>query len=106
MLEAGAAMGCRSHVGDRVLVQFIFSDADVEFSSADMWPVTSRFGLDPPDATTHAAALAGLGPEWKISPLRHGGRLSRDRFITEMSRVWPQSSMVWSNPHGREPERK
>ncbi|HEY1676401.1 MAG TPA: penicillin-binding transpeptidase domain-containing protein [Candidatus Sulfotelmatobacter sp.] len=39
-------------------------------SSADMWPVAARFGLDPPDATTHAAALAGLGPEWKISPLR------------------------------------
>lgn len=40
-----------------------------DLSSTDILPVAARFGIDPPDNDTQAAALAGLGSRWKISPL-------------------------------------
>jgi cell division protein FtsI/penicillin-binding protein 2 len=39
-------------------------------SADDVSPTASRFGLDLPDRGTHGAELAGLGPRWRISPLR------------------------------------
>ncbi len=38
--------------------------------ASDVSPTALRFGLEPPARQSSGAALAGLGPEWQMSPLR------------------------------------
>lgn len=38
-------------------------------TAVDMLPITSTFGLQPPQAESSGASLAGLGGHWLISPL-------------------------------------
>lgn len=59
-LTSAIAFSCNSYF------RFLTSD----LSAADVSPTASQFGLDPPDRGTHGAELAGLGPRWRISPLR------------------------------------
>ena len=73
----GTASGCwrpRGH-GDIDLTSAIayscnsyFRMLTLNLTASEMLPVAARFGIEPPENQTHAAALAGLGPEWKISP--------------------------------------
>lgn len=41
-----------------------------DLSASDMAATATHFGLDVPDRETSGAELAGLGPQWKISPSR------------------------------------
>jgi len=59
-LTSAIAFSCNSY--------FRFLTADL--SAAEVSPTASQFGLDLPDGDTLGAELAGLGPHWKISPLR------------------------------------
>jgi cell division protein FtsI/penicillin-binding protein 2 len=59
-LISAIAFSCNSYF------RFLTSD----LTAADVMPTASQFGLDLPDRDTHGAELAGLGPRWRISPLR------------------------------------
>ena len=59
-LTSAIAFSCNSYF------RFLTSD----LSAADVSPTASQFGLDLPDRSTHGAELAGLGPRWRITPLR------------------------------------
>src|SRR5262249_31544180 len=39
-------------------------------SAEQIQPITLEFGLEPPDDNFESAALAGLGTQWRITPLR------------------------------------
>lgn len=47
-----------------------FRHLTASMTSADLAPIASAFGFEPPSAGISGAALAGLGDAWKISPLR------------------------------------
>ena len=59
-LTSAIAFSCNSYF------RFLTSD----LSAADVTPTASQFGLDLPDRDIHGAELTGLGPRWRISPLR------------------------------------
>ncbi|HKV77208.1 MAG TPA: penicillin-binding transpeptidase domain-containing protein [Candidatus Sulfotelmatobacter sp.] len=59
-LTSAIAFSCNSYF------RFLTSD----LTAADVSPTASQFGLELPDRDTHGAELAGLGPQWRISPLR------------------------------------
>jgi cell division protein FtsI/penicillin-binding protein 2 len=59
-LSSAIAYSCNSY----------FRMLTVDMNSADMRQVSSHFDLELPDRETAGASLAGLGPEWRISPLR------------------------------------
>jgi len=58
-LQSAIANSCNSYF--RMLTR--------EMTAADIQPIASTFGLQPPDADTAGANLAGLGGRWLISPL-------------------------------------
>ena len=59
-LTSAIALSCNSYF--RLLTR--------ELTAADMSSTADRFGLDLPDRDAHGSELAGLGPRWRISPLR------------------------------------
>jgi cell division protein FtsI/penicillin-binding protein 2 len=59
-LAAAIAYSCNSYF--RMLTS--------NLTGADLSDTASRFGLEVPDRETSGAELAGLGPRWRISPLR------------------------------------
>jgi len=75
----GTATGCwRPHGhGDVDLSEAIayscnsyFRMLTAHLSAADVSPVATRFGIEPPNPEAAGAELAGLGSYWRISPLR------------------------------------
>lgn len=69
-LQSAIANSCNSYF--RMLTR--------DLTAADVQPIASTFGLQPPDADIAGANLAGLGGRWLISPLamaRAYGELSR-----------------------------
>jgi cell division protein FtsI/penicillin-binding protein 2 len=58
-LTSAIAFSCNSY--------FRFLTADL--NAADVSPVASHFGLDPPNRDIQGAELAGLGSRWRISPM-------------------------------------
>lgn len=58
-LQSAIANSCNSYF--RMLTR--------DMSATDIQPIASTFGLQPPDAETAGANLAGLGGRWMISPL-------------------------------------
>jgi cell division protein FtsI/penicillin-binding protein 2 len=87
----GAATGCwlpRGH-GKMNLTSAIaqscnsyFRMLTADLNSSDVSPVATRFGLDPPPPTANGAQFAGLGDQWRTSPLRLARayiELTRDR---------------------------
>jgi len=59
-LTAAIAYSCNSYF--RALTRGL--------NASEVSSTATRFGLDLPDGKTSGAALAGLGSQWKISPLR------------------------------------
>lgn len=59
-LTAAIAYSCNSY----------FRMLTADLIASDVSSTATRFGLDLPDGKTSGAAFAGLGPQWKISPLR------------------------------------
>ncbi len=59
-LTAGIAYSCNSYF--RVLT--------ADLSASDVLATTTRFGIEPPDRGASGEALAGIGAQWRISPLR------------------------------------
>jgi len=59
-LTSAIAYSCNSYF------RMITSDLTTE----DVSETATRFGLDTPDQQAYGAELAGLGPRWRISPLR------------------------------------
>lgn len=59
-LTAAIAYSCNSYF--RMLTS--------NLTGADVSDTASRFGLEVPDRETSGAELAGIGPRWRISPLR------------------------------------
>jgi len=59
-LTSAIAYSCNSY--------FRFLTADLR--APDVSETATRFGLEVPDRETSGAELAGLGPRWRISPLR------------------------------------
>jgi cell division protein FtsI/penicillin-binding protein 2 len=59
-LTSAIAYSCNSY----------FRMLTVELTAPDVALIATRYGLDTPDRDTSGAALAGLGPQWRISPLR------------------------------------
>jgi cell division protein FtsI/penicillin-binding protein 2 len=59
-LTSAIAYSCNSYF--RMLTADLRAD--------DVAPTALRFGLDIPDHESSGASLAGLGPRWRISPLR------------------------------------
>ncbi len=58
-LPSAIAFSCNSY----------FRALTANLTSRDVYPIAIRFGLEPPDNGVSGAALAGLGPKWKVSPL-------------------------------------
>ncbi len=58
-LTSAIASSCNSY----------FRMLTVDLTAADVSLIATRYGLDSPDRDTSGAALAGLGPQWHISPL-------------------------------------
>jgi cell division protein FtsI/penicillin-binding protein 2 len=58
-LTSAIAYSCNSY----------FRALTANLTSRDVYPIAIRFGLEPPDNGVSGAALAGLGPKWKVSPL-------------------------------------
>lgn len=58
-LTSAIAFSCNSY----------FRALTANLTSRDVYPIAIRFGLEPPDNGVSGAALAGLGPKWKVSPL-------------------------------------
>lgn len=75
----GTATGCwfpRGH-GEVDLASAIAHSCNSYFraltagmTAAEILPVATRFGVQPPTAETNGPALAGLGNHWQISPLK------------------------------------
>lgn len=61
-LTAAIAYSCNSY----------FRMLTANLTASDVSSTASRFGLDLPGQKAFGGAFAGLGPEWKISPLRMG----------------------------------
>ena len=59
-LVSAIAYSCNSYF--RVLTQ--------DLGAADVSRMADRFGIEPPDGNAFGIELAGLGPRWRISPLR------------------------------------
>lgn len=59
-LTSAIAYSCNSY----------FRMLTAEMQAADVSLTAVRFGLEPPVPETSGAALAGLGPGWRISPVR------------------------------------
>jgi len=59
-LASAIAYSCNSYF--RVLTQ--------ELVAADVSQTADRFGIEPPDSGAFGIDLAGLGPRWRVSPLR------------------------------------
>lgn len=59
-LASAIAYSCNSYF--RVLTQ--------DLRSTDLLETANRFGIETPDPQASGMDLAGLGPRWKISPLR------------------------------------
>ena len=59
-LTSAIAYSCNSYF--RVLTK--------DLRAMDLAPTANRFGIELPDAEASGMDLAGLGPRWKISPLR------------------------------------
>jgi cell division protein FtsI/penicillin-binding protein 2 len=87
----GAATGCwlpRGH-GRMNITSAIaqscnsyFRILTADLKSSDVSATATRFGLDPPPRTAAGAQLAGLGDQWRTSPLRMARayiELARDR---------------------------
>lgn len=74
---AGSSAGCwlpRGH-GEMDLTHAIAFSCNSYFrfltqsmTSADLAPIASEFGFEPPPADTSGPALAGLGDSWRVSP--------------------------------------
>ena len=62
-IQAAIANSCNSYF--RMLTR--------DLTAADVQPITSTFGLQPPDTDIIGANLAGLGGRWLISPLAMAG---------------------------------
>jgi cell division protein FtsI/penicillin-binding protein 2 len=58
-LQSAIANSCNSYF--RMLTR--------DMTAADVQPIVSTFGLQPPDAGSSGADLAGLGGQWLISPV-------------------------------------
>lgn len=58
-LQSAIANSCNSYF--RMLTR--------DMTAADVQPIVSMFGLQPPDAGSSGANLAGLGGQWLISPV-------------------------------------
>lgn len=106
----GTATGCwrpRGH-GDLTLSAAIayscnsyFRMLTAKLSAADVSPIATRFGLEPPNPEAAGAELAGLGDQWRISPLRMAHaylELVRQRQQAGVSRVL--DGMAQSGRHG------
>ena len=59
-LAAAIAYSCNSY----------FRFLTAELRAADVSPTASQFGIEPPDGEMSGPELAGLGPRWRISPMR------------------------------------
>jgi hypothetical protein len=46
-----------------------FRKLTLNMNSGDVAPTAEKFGLDPPSADVHGAALSGMGNRWLVSPL-------------------------------------
>ncbi len=71
-------IGLQSAIADSCNSYFRMLTRDM--TAADLQPIASTFGFQPPDAGTAGANLAGLGGRWLISPMamaRAYGELSR-----------------------------
>jgi len=59
-LTSAIAYSCNSY----------FRFLTAELKASDLSPTASQFGIEPPDGDTAGPELAGLGPRWRISPMR------------------------------------
>jgi cell division protein FtsI/penicillin-binding protein 2 len=59
-LTSAIAQSCNSYF--RILT--------ADLNSSDVFPTARRFGLDSPPPSANGAQLAGLGDQWRTSPLR------------------------------------
>ncbi len=87
----GAATGCwlprghgRMNISSAIAqsCNSYFRMLTADMGSTDVAPTATRFGLDPPPRTAAGAQLAGLGDNWRTSPLRMARayiQLARDR---------------------------
>lgn len=90
-LNSAIAFSCNSYF------RFLTS----ELTAADVSPTAGQFGLDLPDHDTHGVELAGLGPRWRISPLRMAHaylELLRDRPNPAVQQIL--AGMEQSAAHG------
>jgi cell division protein FtsI/penicillin-binding protein 2 len=79
-LTSAIAQSCNSY----------FRMLTADMTSTDVAPTATRFGLAPPPRTAAGAQLAGLGNDWRTSPLRMARayiELARDRDQPAVSQI-------------------